>query len=337
MFNYSGPNIWQHFNLKTHLNMNNEAFREMVQKRGPSTKEIARAAVEEEFKKRRKGMKRSRQDDYMSDSDDEGGKKPKKKEVLFRPTQLKLTEKEKEEEQNYRDRAKERRTGNFSTDGSKPSNDDSEIPQSVATKGLDLSQIRKEKAQMRKINEDDSDSSIHETKTSTELPSFEDAQESLERFVANPDPAIPNELSEFVVLYARSKFSIQGSTKKIMYGVEGRILQRTCLVFNPLTHLLDRRKAWEAPREMIQSTASDLPYSPPLPTDVLSYLDRFFPDKNLKHEEASKKTTENCERKATTQRVSNEKSTEPASAQTDDDDDDDIFGGLGDYNPPTGN
>ncbi len=115
--------------------MNNDAFRKLVNSGSVSktTKEIAREAVEREFRAK-KGRKRGRDDDYLSDDDDyddddENGnnndKKKGKKDGDDKETEAKeAAEAEREEEekkakklkQKYRNRARERREGKLNMD-----------------------------------------------------------------------------------------------------------------------------------------------------------------------------------------------------------------------------
>jgi hypothetical protein len=321
--------------------MNNEAFQKMVRGRGgSSTKEIARAAVEDEFKKRRKGKKRSH-DEYLSDSDDEAARKPKKQEFHFRPSQLKVTRKESEDDKQYRDRARERREGG-ATAGSNELAADPRATLPVDIKGLDLSLVRKERIQLKGQGDDiNTPSSADEIGAASGLPSFELAQAALERFVANPVQSIPADLSEFVTHLVRAKFSLPRPTKRVTCGAEGRTLQRALLVLNPHTHLLDRTRAWEAPGELIQASSEYFPITPPPPETVMTYVSRLFPDSLKELHEASPPTVRTPfggSYGVSSADVSGQggqaSSSKSPLAVTADDEDDDIFGGLDDYVPP---
>ena len=99
--------------------MDNEAFRALVEERAKpkSTKEIAREAVEEEFRTRKTKRKRggggggSSSDDNGSDNEDDSDREdvPSKQELLV-PSAAKKKARA-EHESKYRDRAKERREG----------------------------------------------------------------------------------------------------------------------------------------------------------------------------------------------------------------------------------
>jgi len=315
--------------------MNNEGFKKMVRSRGgSSTKEIARAAVEEEFKKHRKRKNRA-QDDYLSDSDEEGGRKTKKKEVLFRPPQLKMLP-ESVEDKKYRDRAKERREGGMPGNLSRSGDDSNVADFRGYMKGLDLSMLREEKAQL-KGHSDLGVSSVKDKLANKDFPSFETAQAALEKFVANPDDSVRTELSEFVVRFVSSKFSIQVPAKKVSNGVAGRTLQRTRLVLRPHTHILDRSRAWEAPREIVQATTPVHRTAPHLTETVLAYVRRLFPDGPSKAKNfASTIVTGPMSGSATAiQQDSQQHSHGWPQDETTAPDDDDIFAGLDDYVPPS--
>ena len=308
-----------------------------------STKEIARAAVEEEFKKQRNGKKRRQDDhDYLSDSDDEGDRKKKKQDVLFRPSQVKMTPKAKDNEQTYRDRAKERREGRTSQDPIE-SSDDPQMSSAGVVKGLDLSMVRKEKDQWKGDADGDSISSVIAKEFAADLPSQEDARAALENFVHNPDPSFPEELSDFVVRFVRAKFSMSDSSRRMTTRAEGRALHRTRLVLRPHTHILDRARAWEAPSELTRAGAPDLRHFPSLSETVLGYVNRLFPDRPSEMEKVlSASLLSHIEDSQTGGQASSQQETQTVSngfvldgtTNDDDDDDDDIFGGLDDYNPP---
>lgn len=104
--------------------MNNDAFRSLVNSGAigkNSSKEIARKAVEEEFRQRRKGGKRGKKrwnddDDPLSSDDDDGAAKntnssKQKKDVDKKSSKEQDGKKKDNGNGGYRDRAKERREG----------------------------------------------------------------------------------------------------------------------------------------------------------------------------------------------------------------------------------
>jgi len=331
--------------------MDNNAFQKMVRDRdSSSTKQIARAAVEAEFRKRRKGRKRKATDDYSSDSDDEGRRpKSNKKEsssantsvLLFRPTQVKGSE---EEASKYRDRAKERREGGEHVDAKTSStagdnNDEVDAALPVATtKGLDLSQVRKERALLRRDGggSDDSENDSDPLPTA-ELPSLERAQRNLEQFMADPSSLpLSTEESEYLVQFARSVLLQQkgaSTAQHVKCGVEGTTVQRTRLVFCMDAHPSDRPRAWEIPRELMRpQSVKDYPNIPPLSEEILQSLERFFPRKPLEDVTQASSTQKDSPKMVA-------KGGLPVSDPTGGtikDDDDDIFAGLDDYVPPDG-
>jgi hypothetical protein len=365
--------------------MNNEAFQKMV--RGASTqssKAIARAAVEEEFKKRHKGKKRKHGDDYSSESDndnDDDDKKDKRRKkdgtLLFRPTQVKggaAAASDEQEEDTYRDRAKERREGGAAPRLSKEESsasalataDNQEIPLPVATKGLDLTLVRKERQQLQRKgggsgssdeggeNEDEAlDQAAAAFSASQGLPTIDQARRSLEKMVADPSShsALPTELAEYAMQYATTTFSLKESNKKIVCRVEGRTLQRTCLVMSMEAHPSDRTRAWEIPRELIHPNAQEYPVIPLLTHEMLESIEQFFPLKSKKKKGQAANESSAMEMvdvqaasAARTKKEEQERQSQPSQKHAtevlkpetaiDEDEDDDIFGGLGDYFPP---
>lgn len=357
--------------------MNNEAFQKMVRDgSGKSTKQIARAAVEAEFRKRRKGgKKRKLGDDYSSesDNDDDGRDRrppPKDSKLLFRPTQVKVAasiEGQEEASEKYRDRAKERREGGaaprFTKEEDKSSSSsalaaavDPDVNLPVATKGLDLTLVRKEREQLQRkageeggISEGDSDADEVSLASQT-LPTVDQARRSLEKLVSDPYSysSIPTELAEYMIQFARTALLWKDQpNKKIVCGVEGKTLQRTSLVMSVESHPSDRRRAWEIPRDRIHPNAQEYPIVPLLSHEMLDSLERFFPPKSKKNSQvALSSTTEIKDAAESSVALAKEETihskpsqlkdteTKPDTTMNDEDDDDDIFGGLDDYVPP---
>lgn len=312
--------------------MNNEAFQKLVLDRGQSTKEIARAAVEAEFKKRRHGRKR-KQDDYSSDSDDDKNtQKPKKTErsSLLRPSQVKGNDMNESEQtsQVYRDRAKERREGREQESTLHTNNKD--VPLPVPIKGLDLTQVHQERAQLGSSHNNTSNNVTvdQEHMISLALPTRDEALQNLKRFAADPS-SLSSELSEYLVYFANS--SSHDPTKQIICGVEGKTLQRTRLVLNAIAHPSDRRRVWETPRETISANGQDYPLTPLIRKDMIEAIEQAFPT-NRKGLEASHPTTGRAQEPSKASPTSHQASR--PDPDVDDDDDDDIYCGLDNYVPP---
>lgn len=311
--------------------MNNEAFQAMVRDRGQSTKEFARAVVEAEFKKKRKSQKR-KHDGYSSDSGDEDDKKPKKKghQDLLRPTQVKGPTKETKEEhqsQQYRDRAKERREGGSGGDPSSMAVVDPDISLPSARKGLDMTLVREERGKLMQMKDNNMSkgSGDHELLDPNGLQTADESQYTMSQFLKESNTLSP-EISRYVMdLLDSSKKNLN---KKIVCGLEGKILQRTRLIMNALGHPSDRRRAWEVPREIVHSTTQEEYHaSPPLSEEMLQEIDRAFPTKQERNESATSATE--LEPAKSTSKIAKEEDSVAAS-----DEDGDIFDGLDDYVPP---
>ncbi|KAG7361453.1 hypothetical protein IV203_036553 [Nitzschia inconspicua] len=199
--------------------MDNDAFQDLVRKQvGSSSKEIARKAVEDEFRKKKK---RKRGGGYASSSDEEEdkddvnhdnnknrkSKKGKQEEEDMEAEKERAKAVEEDLAKRYRDRAKERREGDAAaaaaggggTINAIDVGDNNKVSQMEFLivphnkKGLDLSLIRKERQGLKKKHQPSNsttasslDSKAHADIVQVvrkELPSREDAMEILQDFV----------------------------------------------------------------------------------------------------------------------------------------------------------
>ncbi len=310
--------------------MNNEGFKKLVLDRGQSTKKIARAAVEAEFKKKGKGNKR-KYDDYSSDSDD-NDQKPKKRDLpLFRPSQVKEKGEENEESsQTYRDRAKERREG--VKEDSALTAYDHHVSLPITSKGLNLTLVRKERAQLRRNKDDglEDERNIQEPLLLGALPTTDQALRALETCLAEPS-SLSSEISDYLKQFLN--FAMKDLSKKVVCGIQGKILQRTRLVMHSLGHPSDRRRTWERPREIIHSKGQDYPVIPFVSRDILDAIELNFPTK-WKNLESGAPTIIQQPTKSSSQNETMMTPYRKVDDDGDDDDDDDIYCGLDDYVPP---
>ena len=304
----------------------------MVRGRGQSTKEFARSVVEAEFKKKRKSHKR-KHEGYSSDSsgngDDEDDKKPKKKghPNLLRPAQVKGSTKEpKEVTQEYRDRAKERREGGVSSEPSAMAIDP-DLPLPLVQNGLDMTLVRQERGKLlkQKDNNLSKASDHHEHLDLNVLPTLDQDQITMSQFL-NESNTLSPEISSYIMDLL--DFSKTISKKKVVCGLEGKIVQRTMLVMNALGHPSDRRRAWEVPREIVHATTQEEYHAtPPLSEEKLQAIDRAFPTKQARHDSAtSVEELEQSQPKAETRKE--------IDSGAESEENDDIFDGLDDYVPP---
>lgn len=339
--------------------MNNDAFQKMVRERagGKSTKEIAREAVEAEFQRKRKrgGRGGSRNQDYDSDSDDEGnnkhsrGKKNKVESsaLLIRPQQVKGKANDDSgnaDDSTYRDRAKERREGT-TVKPETATSDDTEMDLIALSnkKGLDFSLLKNAKQELDKQEPDFSSLTIS-------LPTFAEALLALKDFRADPDsyPTLHSGVSGYLVHLASTFEQIRPPIESVVCGVAGRNLQRSRLAMSMEAYPSNHSRAWEAPREMSNPSATtDKREINFLDNSLLRSIDYYF--SGITQRTAAKPQTSSrskafpatkAESSNVTDTVADENPLEKGPEQQKDtgsdsqDDDDDIFGGLDDYVPP---
>jgi len=289
--------------------MNNKDFSELVRKGSePTSKEIARKAVEEEFKRKKK-----RKRGYSSSSDEED-RKPRKKESTKRGG------KDEEDEEpmvneDYRDRAKERREGK-ENEGEEI--EDILLPSSLSRKGLNLDLARKARHDLEKEGKSiDAEESNH--RNLSRLPTtLEDAHKLLLDF-KNDQYATSTTWDNHMYLkdyLFQLTAKITEGKDQLLSTVAGKSLQRSRFVFaldgNPCNYL----RAWEQPRETSVPIANG--DDPPMAFSMIQELHEFFKRKERKQWKppTAKKTVE-------------------APSNVAIDDDEDIFSGVGEYVPPT--
>jgi hypothetical protein len=253
--------------------MDNEAFQKLVRDRAHvrSTKEIAREAVEDEFRRRNKGRKRRRHDDDSSGSEgeDKRGKSNNKRPIkpLFNPfaSSSKSSEKDEAEEDSskYRDRAKERREGKLltkeqedtnngegSSDQDDNDNPDMEVAPLSTVKGLDRSLIQREKQEMNGDNK-------LQQHTAKDVRTFVATKAEAEKFLSNyiqqysDHTELSSDLMQYLELALYSKEKVDAQT--ILCGPAGRTLQRTSWIF-AADGYRNRSQTWQPPKEIMQGT-----------------------------------------------------------------------------------
>jgi hypothetical protein len=210
------------------------------------TREIARKAVQDEFRRQKKKHKPQGNDS----SDDEGGTKKKKGRGLS-----KRESNEEEEppawESNYRDRAKERREG-------KPvEKDDEEIPQrpSKGTTLLDDVLEDEDTKAGQPIHGLDR-SLLHKEEKSTEEPSFVATREEALEWLASRDSVASSALGRELVPVLRQIYLPVESTSRTEPSAAGLTVQRTTLFFTTTAIPGDTARAWQIPRQEIASSST---------------------------------------------------------------------------------
>eukprot|EP00934_Nitzschia_sp_Nitz4_P002216 Nitzschia sp. Nitz4//scaffold3_size479765//173549//174619//NITZ4_000071-RA/size479765-processed-gene-0.75-mRNA-1//1//CDS//3329550671//2216//frame0 len=309
--------------------MNNQDFQKLVRDRAGvnGSKEIARAAVEAEFKRKKKKRRRGGggDDDYSSDSDDERKPAPKKEksELLFRPQQVKAKPLgDDEEASKYRDRAKERRELGIE----KPPDDPSEEALGNQ-KGLDLNLVRQAKKQLQEQH-----TPTTPDLPTTELPNPDQAKQVLASYLDDPfsTPSIPAGLAEYLMLYSQLLSWESTLVDKVPFGRPGQDIQHSRLVMTMLADPADPIRAWEVPRPGMASDTVEHGPIPMLDNSLLDSIDLVFSKNKRKATQMAKSVLQSSQSTSARPNIEQQdKKDVPVPA-----DDDDIFAGLGDYVPP---
>lgn len=271
--------------------MDNEAFRALVEERAKpkSTKEIARQAVEEEFRTRKQKRKRgggSSSEDNDSDNHDSDREHVPNQQDLLIPAAAAKKKARAEQESKYRDRAKERREGkNADYQGqalllegvaAASADDEGQMDQVTISKylggdeahthlvkGLDVALARRVKREM--------DMEMSETETTAVLPlTTKQAQKKSTVVVRDATEArlllqnikpesVTSELGRQMLSHLKQVHLLQPrNVSKVAVGTSpaGLAIQRSTLTFSTLGDLHDRNRAWELPLESLQASVS---------------------------------------------------------------------------------
>ena len=327
--------------------MDNEAFRKLVADRtkSKSTKEIAREAVEDEFQRKGRG-KRGRPDGYDSDSD--GGNTTKR--GRRQDQQSEQQPKKQNQQDLYRDRAKERREGTNHQDyatSMKLLHDFHQVTQEDArdtatlskylggdeahthlVKGLDVALARKVKRDMGNAF---AKKTLH-TNISLVKPIQEKCTTT--RFVKNASEAMgclsthtpSTSLGISMLSYLQSIYAGIQYPEDIVESPAGVALRRTSVIVSTLSDPRNVLKAWEIPQEVTEAAMMN--------KNDNGTQRRILVDRHLIYQIQgaldSKKHTATPQHMITASRTS--KSFEQHAAESDDDD---IFADAGNYIPPT--
>ncbi|CAJ1917623.1 unnamed protein product [Cylindrotheca closterium] len=339
--------------------LNHQGFSTILQKhslgggskKGSSTKEIARKAVEEEWKRNQK-RKRSGLGGDSSDEED-GDERDRGK----RGRKSQKDEEEEDDEfefsQDYRDRAKERREGKPPADTFTDTKEESAYPTDPAlpppTKGLNLSLARKLRKEMKEAGANGSKES-NRPAIFTELPTMEQAISTLES-IASEEIS----LSASFLIDRTSLDYIQGLVKLQNQAVQsqpiisctlaGKKMQRSRLVVSLNGNISDLKRSWEIPREVTNSNPSSNMAQPCMDLPIIQKIEAilktikksqnpFSSRRNNKILDTFRPCEGEVEAGKTSSKTTPENTIQQSEAQASDEDDDDIFGGLDDYSPP---
>lgn len=277
--------------------MNNESFRKLLKsgsisgkaqsKDGKSSKEIAREAVEQEFRERR--SKRGRDEDYLSDDEEDDddddmdresknkSKKEEEKELAEEEAKAARAKEKKNKKIKYRDRAKERRDGrsdgfqdthgmakNLDEDMSKFLGGDEEHTHLV--KGLDRTlaeKVRRDEMgnQADTHNEDLDLDQIMEEASAKAKEKRKATIASSKRSVSELTPIASTTLTSGMLSYLKrleesrktDKESLNYSMTGNTASLTGQSISRTTLTFSLDANVHDREKSWELPEEKTMS------------------------------------------------------------------------------------
>jgi hypothetical protein len=281
--------------------MNNESFRNLLKsgslsgkaqsKDGKSSKEIAREAVEEEFRERR--SKRGRDEDYLSDDEDgdededddnardskKKSKKEEEKELAEDEAKAARAKEKKNKKIKYRDRAKERRDGrsdgfqdthgmakNLDEDMSKFLGGDEEHTHLV--KGLDRTLAEKvrrdEMGNQADTHGEDLDLDLDQIMEEASAKAKEKkkatlafSKKSVSELTPNASTTLTSGMLSYLKRLEESRKTDKESLNYSMAGntasLTGQSISRTTLSFSLDANVRDREKSWELPEEKMMS------------------------------------------------------------------------------------
>jgi hypothetical protein len=254
--------------------MNNDAFRKLLNEGGlgKSTKQIAREAVEDEFKmKRRKGQRSGYNSDDDDDDDDNNEQKWKRKKGIVKDEEKVSCEtyEKKPRLSQYRDRAKERREGkvvdyeelhnidHVDAEMSKYLGGDEKYTHLV--KGLDTTLAekvrRQEMGDFNPRDDIDLDKLMEETVSKT-------SERAEGQIISKGKEGLQNAKSSSLVLGMTSYLnSVKNNNNHLelpqtsQIPMSGQRIARTTLNFTIRANVGDRLRSWELPQESISSAA----------------------------------------------------------------------------------
>jgi RED-like protein N-terminal region len=269
--------------------MNNDAFRELVQQGGKTTKEIAREAVEKEFQFKKKRRRGTASGDVDSSDDDDNDKDRNKRNKVddITPNDTKYNRNKAAQHppydnddqgtnhadnNKYRDRARERREGKTDVDFAPLTAEgvDAEMSKFLGgdeahthlVKGLDVTLARKVKREMGKLIDQNTDlttvllKKAQEKKANHQLKVestviVESAAEAKEKIKHWTPDDMKSTLGRGMLEFLKQTYLRQPSSGPLKVSPAGLTIQRSTLTFSCQAHPGDVRKAWEVPEEHI--------------------------------------------------------------------------------------
>lgn len=343
--------------------MDNDAFRALIEERAKikSTKEIAREAVEDEFRKRKK-RKWGGSSSEESDGSDADQDEPHRD--LLTPVVV-AQKKARSNESKYRDRAKERREGkNLDyeadasllegvTDGGVTDERDmdrvtmskylgGDEAHTHLVKGLDVTLARRVK---RELGKETTDVDVGVLPTCTKVKKkhvVRDADEARLLLQRINTKSIPSELGRQILSHLRGVHlpSRPLSQLHVSTSPSGIAIQCSTITFATLGDLRDRNRAWEVPFESSQAvshtdvgaTGEETSGATPVDAVLLQQIKHALTPKGQEQKSLAYDTGRQNGIGGALKKIKEQPDTVGADAG---ESDDDIFAGIDDYVPPT--
>jgi hypothetical protein len=347
--------------------MDNEAFRSIINKNRKSTKEIAREAVENDFKKR----KRANRDDqgYGSDSDSDSGVPRNDKHGRGDGKSSTCDEVEgehakrgrREKKPEYRDRARERRegksvdyalldVGTSTQDGAVTAEDrkrQAELSKYLGgdeehthlVKGLDrvlAQKVRREEMGQREEDFDEMlESALEERRATDTVVTSGQGLQSIK-----PKSDLGKHILKYLLQKERKMMLHPSGPKAKVNPSLQKSIQRSILTFSLDSDVRRRKHAWDAPQMTIQAFSADdsvaMHEATPLDYQLIKSISSKLRGHLLRSKHGNVTVTTDVHRKTqdTLEDITtnNEKH---ARNVANDDSDDDIFENAGSYIPPS--
>lgn len=298
--------------------MNNGAFQKLVREKAniKTAKEIAREAVEAEFKE----GKRKRRQNSSSDDDDSDNKNVRRKDRrrVVKDTKPKDLSEMDRLALKYRDLAKERREG-MESDSLAENKTASDQIFDVVVQAFECGDRHKLKR-------------IQTAKSKDSKRLVETADQAL-AWIAGPNNFPTTSLGSEVLNYLRRQYLPVAHSSLSAVSAAGRNLQQSKLTFSLVAEPRDRWLSWEHPLEQtygagILGDATIVPKATPCGDDLLREMERCLG----KHYTRKKEALKDKKIDSSILQPSKEgpRADDGCYAATDDEDDD-IFGNVGDY------
>jgi hypothetical protein len=318
--------------------MNNQAFADLVRKRATvNTKEIARKAVEDDWKRSKK-RRRKGGDSSDEEGDDEQQRSKRKNDI----DNSKQEEEERLEElaELYRDRAKERRDGRLSAGKNAANTGTTATTEHPRKAELNLSlarQLRKEFLQRQTAfetstekKEDPKEKKKFAVVFQT-IPKLQEATKILQDFVSTSNDDMEERVNDNIMVEYVQKLlhqveDFRPQPQTITAGNAAKYLQRSRLVLTLDDRPSNIKRSWEVPREVTHPTDQFENQAQHLDLELIQKIEHALPKFVQRSNKKDKEKTNRSDEPSNNKRA--------ASQEGDQEDDDDIFGGLGDYEPP---